>query len=42
VERAFVEEQNENLRTMPYFAGERFARMERGNAVRLFPRFANR
>jgi predicted TIM-barrel fold metal-dependent hydrolase len=41
VERSFVVEQSENLRTMPYFSGERFAAMERGNAARLFKRFAN-
>jgi predicted TIM-barrel fold metal-dependent hydrolase len=40
VERTFVEEQTENLRAMPYFAGERFGKMERANATRLFPRFA--
>lgn len=40
VEREFVLEQVENLRTMPYFAGDRFAAMERGNAAKLFPRFA--
>jgi hypothetical protein len=37
-----VVEQIENLRTMPYFSGARFAAMERGNAVRLFKRFAGR
>jgi predicted TIM-barrel fold metal-dependent hydrolase len=42
VEREFVLEQVENLRTMPYFAGDRFAAMERGNAAKLFPRFAGR
>jgi predicted TIM-barrel fold metal-dependent hydrolase len=42
VERSFVLEQNQNLRTMPYFAGDRFAAMERGNALGLFPRFAGR
>lgn len=42
VERAFVEEQTENLHTMPYFAGDRFPKMERENALRLFPRFAGR
>jgi hypothetical protein len=40
VERDFVVEQVGNLRTMPHFAGDRFAAMERGNAARLFPRFA--
>jgi predicted TIM-barrel fold metal-dependent hydrolase len=40
VERSFVVEQTENLRTMPYFAGDRFAAMEHGNARRLFKRFA--
>ena len=40
VEREFVEEQTENLRAMRYFAGDRFAAMERGNATRLFKRFA--
>jgi predicted TIM-barrel fold metal-dependent hydrolase len=40
VEREFVMEQVENLRSMPYFAGDRFAAMERGNAARLFKRFA--
>jgi 6-methylsalicylate decarboxylase len=42
VEREFVTEQSENLRTMPYFSGDRFAKMERGNAVRMFKRFAQR
>jgi len=42
VERSFVVEQIENLRSMPYFAGDRFAMMERGNAAGLFPRFAKR
>jgi predicted TIM-barrel fold metal-dependent hydrolase len=42
VEREFVAEQTESLRSMPYFAGDRFAKMERENAVRLFPRFAGR
>jgi predicted TIM-barrel fold metal-dependent hydrolase len=42
VAREFVEEQNENLQTMPYFAGDRFGRMERSNAVGLFKRFAGR
>ena len=42
VEREFVVEQSENLHTMPYFAGERFQMMERGNALKLFPRFAGR
>ena len=40
VERSFVVEQNENLQRMPQFAGERFAAMARGNAMRLFKRFA--
>jgi predicted TIM-barrel fold metal-dependent hydrolase len=42
VQRAFVEAQNENLRAMPYFTGDRFAKMERENAARLFKRFAPR
>ncbi|MPZ55425.1 MAG: amidohydrolase family protein [Rhizobiales bacterium] len=41
VARDFVVEQIENLRTMPYFADDRFAAMERGNAARLFKRFAD-
>jgi 6-methylsalicylate decarboxylase len=41
VERAFVIEQNENLVRMPYFAGDKFAAMEHGNAGRLFPRFSD-
>jgi predicted TIM-barrel fold metal-dependent hydrolase len=40
VERAFVTEQNEALVSMPHFAGEKFAALERGNAMRMFPRFA--
>lgn len=40
VERDFVTAQIHNLQTMPYFAGGRFEAMERGNAVRLFKRFA--
>jgi predicted TIM-barrel fold metal-dependent hydrolase len=42
VERDFVTEQSENLRSMPYFGGDRLAMMERGNALRLFKRFAGR
>lgn len=42
VERSFVVEQNDNLQRMPHFAGERFAAMARGNATRLFRRFAGR
>ena len=41
MERSFVVEQNENLQRMPQFAGERFSAMARGNAVRLFRRFAD-
>lgn len=40
VDRAFVIEQNDNLVRMPHFAGDSFAAMERGNARRMFPRFA--
>ena len=40
VERAFVIEQSETLVAMPQFAGERFAAMERDNAILTFPRFA--
>ena len=42
VERSFVVEQNDNLQRMPHFAGERFAAMASGNAIRLFKRFAGR
>ena len=41
VEKSFVVEQQQNMLRMPQFAGERFAAMERGNAVRMFRRFAN-
>jgi hypothetical protein len=37
--RAFVVEQQENLKRMPHFAGARFAAMERDNAIGLFGRF---
>ena len=40
VERAFVVEQQDNLLRMPQFAGDRFAAMERGNAMTMFKRFA--
>ena len=39
VQRAFVVEQQENLRRMPHFGGERFAAMERKNAIGMFGRF---
>jgi len=42
VERSFVVEQQENLLRMPHFSGDRFAAMERGNAIGLFRRFARR
>ena len=41
VEKSFVVEQQENLLRMPHFSGDRFAEMERGNAARLFKRFAS-
>ncbi len=40
VERDFVVEQNEALLRMPHFAGDKFAALERSNAIRMFPRFA--
>jgi 6-methylsalicylate decarboxylase len=40
VERAFVVAQNEALVRMPHFPGDKFAAMERGNAIAMFPRFA--
>jgi hypothetical protein len=42
VEKSFVVEQQENLLRMPHFSGDRFAAMERGNAIGLFRRFARR
>jgi predicted TIM-barrel fold metal-dependent hydrolase len=42
VEKSFVVEQQENLLRMPHFAGDRFAAMERRNAIGLFKRFAGR
>ncbi len=42
VERSFVVEQQENLLRMPHFSGDRFAAMERHNAIGLFRRFARR
>jgi 6-methylsalicylate decarboxylase len=38
--RSFVVEQQENLLRMPHFSGNRFAAMERDNALGLFKRFA--
>jgi len=40
VENSFVLEQQDNLLRMPHFSGERFAAMERGNAIGMFRRFA--
>jgi hypothetical protein len=40
VEKSFVVEQQENLLRMSHFSGDRFAAMERRNAVGLFRRFA--
>ena len=40
VERSFIDEQLGNLRQMPYFSGDRYEAMARGNAMNLFPRFA--
>jgi predicted TIM-barrel fold metal-dependent hydrolase len=40
VENSFVVEQQDNLLRMPHFSGERFAAMERGNAIGMFRRFA--
>jgi predicted TIM-barrel fold metal-dependent hydrolase len=42
VEKSFVVEQQENLLRMPHFPGDRFAAMERRNAIGLFGRFAGR
>jgi predicted TIM-barrel fold metal-dependent hydrolase len=42
VEKSFVVEQQENLLGMSHFAGDRFAAMERRNAIGLFQRFAGR
>jgi 6-methylsalicylate decarboxylase len=41
VERDFVVDQLYNLMTMPHFAGDAFGAMERGNAGKLFKRFAD-
>jgi predicted TIM-barrel fold metal-dependent hydrolase len=42
VEKSFVVEQQENLLRMSHFSGDRFAAMERRNAIGLFRRFAGR
>jgi 6-methylsalicylate decarboxylase len=42
VEKSFVVEQQESLLRMPHFSGDRFAAMERRNAIGLFSRFAGR